>query len=101
VEPLEPRRLLAAALTGLVFQDVDRDGVHDAGEPGISDWTVELQQDSSTDTPQVTLKNPPSQYAHSRTRAAENSSDTTLVAPSRPNAMANVAGTRSIIVLKC
>jgi hypothetical protein len=38
-EVLEPRRLLATA-SGIVFNDADRDGVRDAGEPGFAGWTV-------------------------------------------------------------
>ena len=45
-------------LSGTVFDDLDRDGVYDPGEPGLSGWTVELQQVGTTDTPLVTYENP-------------------------------------------
>jgi hypothetical protein len=39
-EALEPRCLLTAEIRGQVFQDADRDGSQDAGEPGQIGWTV-------------------------------------------------------------
>jgi len=41
-ERLEPRTLLASAITGMVFNDLDGDGVHDAGEVGLAEWRVGL-----------------------------------------------------------
>ncbi|HUT94463.1 MAG TPA: Ig-like domain-containing protein [Thermoguttaceae bacterium] len=34
----------ATSLGGTVFDDLDADGTFDVGEPGLADWTVELQQ---------------------------------------------------------
>jgi uncharacterized delta-60 repeat protein len=50
-EVLEDRRLLAA-VTGTVFDDLDKDGVHDAGEPGRADQLVyaDLDGDGTHDT---------------------------------------------------
>jgi len=43
LEPLEDRALLNALglLGGTVFDDLDRDGIRDQGEPGLADWSVE------------------------------------------------------------
>ena len=41
IEPLEPRRVLAA-LSGFVFIDIDDDGVRDAGEVGVPGALVQL-----------------------------------------------------------
>ncbi len=41
-ESLEFRRLLAAQIAGGLYHDLNADGVHDAGESGLSDWTVFL-----------------------------------------------------------
>ncbi|MCP3884594.1 MAG: hypothetical protein GY700_03780, partial [Propionibacteriaceae bacterium] len=38
----------SATLTGTVFEDLDSDGVHDAGEPGIAGWTMYLVGDTGT-----------------------------------------------------
>lgn len=40
VEPLEPRRLLSATISGQVFNDYNLNSAHDAGEPGLGGWTV-------------------------------------------------------------
>lgn len=40
VEVLEQRQLLTGAITGLVYNDLDADGVRDAGEPGLAGRTV-------------------------------------------------------------
>jgi hypothetical protein len=40
-EALEPRRLLST-VTGVVFNDVNGNGVQDAGEPPLAGWTVDL-----------------------------------------------------------
>jgi hypothetical protein len=44
-EPLEQRALLdgLGVIAGTVFEDLDRDGICDLGEPGLAGWTVELQ----------------------------------------------------------
>ena len=41
-ESLEQRQLLAADITGAVFNDVNGDGVRDQGEDGVANWTVFL-----------------------------------------------------------
>ncbi len=46
-EGLEDRRLLAA-IHGQTWHDLDANGRHDAGEPGLSGWTVELRDASGT-----------------------------------------------------
>jgi subtilisin-like proprotein convertase family protein len=38
-EPLE-RRLMLATVHGVKFEDLDADGVRDAGEPGLGGWTI-------------------------------------------------------------
>jgi hypothetical protein len=49
VEPLEDRVLLSVvptgggSISGTVFEDLDRDGIRDVGEPGLAGWTVELE----------------------------------------------------------
>ena len=60
VEPLEQRVLLdgQGLLAGLVFDDVNRDGVRDLGEPGLAGWTVQLQRAGATDVPAATFENP-------------------------------------------
>ena len=43
IEPLEARLLLDGGwIAGCVWDDLDADGVRDAGEPGLNGWTVEL-----------------------------------------------------------
>ena len=45
----------ALQITGTVFNDLDGDGTRDAGEPGLSGWTVFLAPDgSSTAIPELT-----------------------------------------------
>ena len=60
VEPLEPRLFLdgSGILSGIVFDDLDRDGVQDAGESNLSQWTIELQPVGSTNVPARVLQNP-------------------------------------------
>ena len=61
-EPLEERALLdgLGVIAGTVFDDLDRDGICDLGEPGLAGWTVELQPaDGATGLVQ-TLLNPAS-----------------------------------------
>jgi hypothetical protein len=48
LEPLEARRLLTVSVSGLVWGDLDSNGIRDAGEPGIAGAVVEVF--SSTDT---------------------------------------------------
>jgi Tol biopolymer transport system component len=36
---------LPGSISGVVFEDLDGDGVRDAGEPGLAGWTVYLDQD--------------------------------------------------------
>ncbi len=48
IEPLEKRVLLDAAgllatIDGTVFEDLDLDNIQGAGEPGLADWSVELE----------------------------------------------------------
>ncbi len=42
MELLESRRLLSGQIQGSVFNDYNANGVRDAGEPGVQDWTVYL-----------------------------------------------------------
>ncbi|RJR51575.1 MAG: hypothetical protein C4576_03520, partial [Desulfobacteraceae bacterium] len=35
-----------ATITGMKFEDLDRDGVQDAGEPGLGGWTIYLDADN-------------------------------------------------------
>jgi VCBS repeat-containing protein len=63
LEPLEDRTLLAAgSILGMVFEDLDGDGVQDSGEGGLSGWTVELlSHGGGTGAPAVvsdTFENP-------------------------------------------
>src|SRR5688572_3850859 len=44
VEPLERRALLAANINGTVFDDVNANGVRDAGERGLANQTVYIDQ---------------------------------------------------------
>jgi len=53
VDPIYESRL-----SGVAFDDLDRDGTYDPGEPGLPDWTVQLQQVGKTDTPIRTFENP-------------------------------------------
>src|SRR6266404_5707522 len=48
VEALEPRRMLASDIHGLVWNDINRNGLLDAGEPGLPSTLVELV--ATTDT---------------------------------------------------
>src|SRR5688572_3398884 len=41
-EGLESRVLLSGAIAGTKFADLDGDGRRDAGEPGLSGWTIYL-----------------------------------------------------------
>jgi len=48
-ESLEPRLLLSGSIEGTLWHDANADGIHDAGETGLSGWTVELRSaDGST-----------------------------------------------------
>jgi VCBS repeat-containing protein len=60
LEPLETRTLLdgAGIVGGRLFDDLDRSGGRDPGEPPLVDWTVELQRVGSTNVPEVTFANP-------------------------------------------
>ena len=56
LETLEPRLLLSGEISGLLWTDLDVDGVSDAGAPGLADRTVELADltigcDDATVTP--------------------------------------------------
>lgn len=42
LERLEPRQLLAADITGAIYNDLNGDGVRNQGENGLSSWTVFL-----------------------------------------------------------
>jgi subtilisin-like proprotein convertase family protein len=42
VEPVEPRLLLAATLSGVAWEDLNADGVLQSGEPLLSGWTLYL-----------------------------------------------------------
>ena len=59
-ELLEPRKMLAALgeLSGTVFEDLDGDGVRDAGEPGLPGWTVELRREIVGNQLRQSLFNP-------------------------------------------
>ncbi len=46
-EALESRQLLAADITGAVYNDLNGDGVHNNGEVGLANWTVFLDLDSN------------------------------------------------------
>ncbi|MBN2474882.1 MAG: lamin tail domain-containing protein [Pirellulales bacterium] len=46
------------SLSGMVFDDLDRDHVRDADEPGLADWSLQLQPIGATDVPLVTFENP-------------------------------------------
>ena len=41
-EQLEQRLLLSGSIEGQVWEDVNGDGLRDAGENGLNGWTVEL-----------------------------------------------------------
>lgn len=56
-ERLEARHLLAT-IGGTVFDDLDRDGVYDAQEEGLSQWTVHLQPIGTATIADLTLQNP-------------------------------------------
>ncbi|NQT41467.1 MAG: tandem-95 repeat protein [Planctomycetes bacterium] len=57
-EPLEQRTLLAVgSIAGTVFEDLDADGVQDAGEVGLADWTVVLEQGDAP-APLLTIPDP-------------------------------------------
>ncbi|MBN2474997.1 MAG: tandem-95 repeat protein [Pirellulales bacterium] len=60
LEPLEQRTLLdgSGVISGTVFDDLDRDAVHDAGEPGLPGWTVQLQHGGGAGDLQQTFFNP-------------------------------------------
>jgi SdrD B-like domain/FG-GAP-like repeat len=47
VEPLEDRTLLAASISGVVFNDLGGNGILDLGEPGLAGVMVYLDQDGS------------------------------------------------------
>ena len=52
-ELLEPRQLLTAgAISGAVFEELNADGIRNAGEPALPDWIVTLER---TDTPNPAL----------------------------------------------
>jgi hypothetical protein len=42
LEALEPRLLLSGTIAGQLWNDLNADGVKDAGEPGLDGWTIEL-----------------------------------------------------------
>ncbi|MCA9268958.1 MAG: carboxypeptidase regulatory-like domain-containing protein, partial [Planctomycetales bacterium] len=46
-ESLEVRQLLAADLSGTLYNDLNGDGVRDQGEDGLANWTVYLDADLS------------------------------------------------------
>ena len=46
LEPVE-RRVLMASVAGAFFQDLDGDGVRDAGEAGLPNWTVYLDENQN------------------------------------------------------
>ncbi len=48
-ETLESRRLLAAEITGRIFDDANGDGVRSQDEPGLANWTVFLDTDGNGD----------------------------------------------------
>jgi hypothetical protein len=62
LEPLEERALLdgLGLLGGTVFEDLDRSGICDPGEPGLAGWTVELQPAGGAAGLAQTLLNPAS-----------------------------------------
>jgi len=43
-EMLEPRMLLSGSISGQVWNDLNGNGAHDGGEPGLSGWVVYLDQ---------------------------------------------------------
>ncbi len=47
LECLEARQLLAAEITGTVYNDLDGDGIRDQGEKGLASWTVYLDLNRS------------------------------------------------------
>jgi hypothetical protein len=47
VEALEPRRLLAGTISGVVFDDLNGNGRRDAGDPGLANQVVYLDLDLS------------------------------------------------------
>src|SRR5262245_13431788 len=48
VEGLEPRMLLAAEISGRVWNDLDANGLQDAGEPGVENTLVEIIRSTNT-----------------------------------------------------
>ncbi len=57
-ELLEPRRLLAGTIRGVVFDDANFDGVYGPEDTSLPDWTVELQPAGTSDFPQLRIENP-------------------------------------------
>ncbi|MBI1309703.1 tandem-95 repeat protein [bacterium] len=47
IEQLELRTLLAAQITGTLYQDLNANGVRDQGEAGLANWTVFLDQNQN------------------------------------------------------
>ncbi|HZN63843.1 MAG TPA: hypothetical protein VFB66_00955, partial [Tepidisphaeraceae bacterium] len=60
-ETLEPRRLLAATISGFVFQDLDSDGVRDANDPWHNDSTpyIDVDNDGFLDADEPRAQYPP------------------------------------------
>ena len=57
-EPLEQRTLLSlGSLSGSVFEDLNRDGDRDTGEPGMAEWTVVAER-TEIPEPLLTIPNP-------------------------------------------
>ncbi|MHC4178454.1 MAG: hypothetical protein ACYSWU_13165, partial [Planctomycetota bacterium] len=83
LEPLEERTLLdgLGALSGTVFEDLDRDGVHDVpDEPGLEGWTVELEQIGGTGQLLESFANPDSPSGSEFGRAVAFLGDDVVVA---------------------
>ncbi|MBN2473708.1 MAG: lamin tail domain-containing protein [Pirellulales bacterium] len=87
LEPLEQRTLLdgLGTLGGTVFDDLDRDGWRDPGEPPLAGWTLELQRAGRTDTPQQTLGNPSTNPLNEFGRFVAADGDKVLVGSPREN----------------
>ena len=47
LEPVERRVLLTGSIAGTIFSDYNSNGAQDAGEPGLSGWTVFLDSNDN------------------------------------------------------
>jgi len=60
-----PTTLAPGAISGVKWNDLDRDGTKDAGEPGIANWTINLYLQGEVDPLMTTTTNATGCYAFS------------------------------------